>query len=415
MERLLRIETACLVLPLVAVLVPYGLPVWAGLCAILSVIFLYKHSIKPSFVCGGLCLALLAIFGWMGLTCFWAPDTMQALSLLGKMMAMAIAGVCLSTFFKTLSPERARTCLKALAWGIVIALLWAALDRYFQGYMRAFFKKGVPSVDLYERLLPYNMGATSLVIFLWPALWGLGKGKKYLGLVLIAASAFVLKSLYSHSAFLGLFVGLIFFTGTFLLRKIFLYTVAVGLFIGILGAPQITLHVMDPVVLEEKLPQGAKPSYIHRVWIWQYVSHKILEKPYTGWGLDASRHENLKQGLLWGSKRFCIPYEGKLPYESCLNEALPLHPHNIALQIWLELGAVGAALFAFFFSGMLVAIGRAPLSRSSQAIFGATFGSGLFISSTAYGMWQSWWVTSLIFGALLLQLVRIQDKKVELS
>jgi exopolysaccharide production protein ExoQ len=405
-------ESACFLLPLIAVLVPYGVPLWAGVCAATSLMYLYQNNLKPSLTLGAVSVPLLGVLAWMGVSCFWAPDAPHALALLGKIVAMALAGVCISGVFKNLPPEKTDACLRALLMGFIIALIWAAFDRHFEGYMRAFFKREEPSSDLYERLLPYNMGATSLVIFLWPALWGLAKGKKYLGFIVIGATALTLKDLYSHSALWGLFVGLFFFMGTFVLRKIFLYTTAACLFFAVLGAPQLTLHVMDPVVLEEKLPQGAKPSYIHRVWIWQYVAHKILEKPFAGWGLDASRHETLKQGLLWGSQRFCIPYEGKIPYDSCLNEALPLHPHNVALQIWLELGAVGAALFAFFFSGVLVSIGRANVNRSVQATFAATFGSGFFISSTAYGMWQSWWVASLIFGAGLLMLVSAQDKRV---
>src|SRR6202043_2906705 len=72
-----------------------------------------------------------------------------------------------------------------------------------------------------------------------------------------------------------------------------------------------------------------KLSAGHRLLIWSFVGSRIAERPLVGWGLDSSR-------AIPGGKDPIRPGE----------DWLPLHPHNAALQLLLELGAPGAVLFA---------------------------------------------------------------------
>ena len=60
-------------------------------------------------------------------------------------------------------------------------------------------------------------------------------------------------------------------------------------------------------------------SWSERMGYWTYATARIAEHPLKGWGLDASR---------------------------TFGAAIGLHPHNGAIQAWLELGALGAALMA---------------------------------------------------------------------
>ena len=70
---------------------------------------------------------------------------------------------------------------------------------------------------------------------------------------------------------------------------------------------------------------GFKDSAGHRLLIWSFVGTRISERPALGWGLDSSR-------AIPGGKYEIRPGQARLP----------LHPHNAALQIWLELGGIGA-------------------------------------------------------------------------
>ena len=114
----------------------------------------------------------------------------------------------------------------------------------------------------------------------------------------------------------------------------------------------------------------AKASWRARVDIWRFVGERIAERPF-GWGLDGSR---------------VFPH------------VVPLHPHDLALQVWLELGAPGAVLAAAFWWLVLDAcadLGEADRWLGAAAAASAT--AYLVIGALSFGAWQEWW---LALGAL---------------
>jgi O-antigen ligase len=107
-------------------------------------------------------------------------------------------------------------------------------------------------------------------------------------------------------------------------------------------------------------------SWEERLNMWTFASAKIVEKPWTGWGLDASR--------TFGS-------------------AISLHTHDAAIQVWLELGAVGAVLAAAFWIGVWSLIeALARRDRTAGAAAAAASVAYLTIGALSFGVWQEWWL-----------------------
>ncbi len=121
-------------------------------------------------------------------------------------------------------------------------------------------------------------------------------------------------------------------------------------------------------------------SGFHRLLIWNFSAHKSLERPLLGWGMRSSRH--VPGGDVW--------IHG-------MGETLPLHPHNAALQIWLELGAVGAMLGAGLFVFALATV-RNNGVRTEAAMGAAVITSAAVILFLSFGLWQSWWISALWLG-----------------
>lgn len=144
--------------------------------------------------------------------------------------------------------------------------------------------------------------------------------------------------------------------------------------VAVLGAPLIP-QLITPDRVDQAL-EGVRPSAIHRIYTWEFTAQRIAEKPLIGWGLDSSRN---------------IPGGDALVVEN--GPALSLHPHNAGLQIWLELGVLGASVLAVFLLVTGRAIGR--LSRPCQAPAAATFVAALVFASLSFGIWQNWWIAAL--------------------
>ena len=85
-------------------------------------------------------------------------------------------------------------------------------------------------------------------------------------------------------------------------------------------------------------------------------------------------------------------------------QQMALHPHNGVLQIWLELGVVGALLMI----STIALLGRSLL-RSSGDRFVMAAGTGAFftcfiILASSFGLWQNWWVGTFSLAAACLVL-----------
>ena len=116
--------------------------------------------------------------------------------------------------------------------------------------------------------------------------------------------------------------------------------------------------------------QNMPDSWSQRIGYWRHAVDLILAHPLRGWGLDASR---------------------------TFAPAINLHPHNGALQLWLELGAVGALAVALAAGLMLSRLARPRRDLLAAGVAGSAAAYLLF-GALNFGVWQEWW---LALGALV--------------
>src|SRR6185369_6348777 len=84
---------------------------------------------------------------------------------------------------------------------------------------------------------------------------------------------------------------------------------------------------------------------------------------------------------------------------------LPLHPHDAALQVWLELGVPGATLLALFVGWLWLRLGEAPCPRLYAAAAGGSLAAASAVAFTGWGIWQEWWLGTLglaLFATLVM-------------
>jgi len=111
-------------------------------------------------------------------------------------------------------------------------------------------------------------------------------------------------------------------------------------------------------------------SWSARMVYWSHTIDWIGDRPVRGWGLEAGR---------------------------AMGPGIQLHPHNGALQVWLDLGLVGAAAAAAFWGLSLVRLSREKPDLAMTGVAGSAVTYVLF-AWVNYGMWQGWW---LALGALI--------------
>ncbi len=315
-----------------------------------------------------------ASYGWGVIrpAAFPRYGAVEALTALKLLLQLALYGAFVVAA-ATLSPGQGRRAMLVLAVGFALmgaVLLLEALGgaTLYQWIKREAHQATRP--DLARRNVA--RAAYAAVLVLWPAGLALGaRGWRWVALALggeLAAAAVLLRvdaPLAALAASGAVFV-LVLRIGPVAARA--LGVAAAGL---MAFAPALALVLTRVPGAAETGGGLAKASWGARVAVWRFTAERIAERPLTGWGLDASR-----------------AFPG----------AIPLHTHDLALQVWLELGAAGAALAAAFW--WLVFEGCARLRAHDAGLGAAAAASAtayLVIGALSFGAWQEWW---LALGAL---------------
>lgn len=105
-------------------------------------------------------------------------------------------------------------------------------------------------------------------------------------------------------------------------------------------------------------------SWSMRMGYWRHAGDWIGDHPFRGWGLDASR---------------------------MFGPGITLHPHNGALQVWLELGLIGATAAAVFWF-VVIATQSNTRRDLGRAVAAGTAVAYLTFSAVSFGVWQEWWL-----------------------
>lgn len=328
----------------------------------------------PLSVLLGVAVLAAASYGWgvVRPADFPRYGAVEALTALKLLLQLALYGAFV-TAAAALSPAQERRAVLVLAVGFTImcALLLAeALGgaTLYQWIKREAHQATRP--DLARRNVA--RAAYAAVLVLWPAVlalrarrWGwvaavLG-GELLAAAVLLQVDAPVAALAASGGAFL-----LVLRAGPGAARAIGAGAAALTAF-----APVLALWLTRLPGAGGHVGGLAKASWAARVAVWRFTAERIAERPLTGWGLDASR-----------------AFPGNIP----------LHTHDLALQVWLELGAAGAALAAAFW--WLVFEGCARLRARDPALGATATGAAtayLVVGALSFGAWQEWW---LALGAL---------------
>jgi O-antigen ligase len=159
--------------------------------------------------------------------------------------------------------------------------------------------------------------------------------------------------------------------------------------VGILVAPVLPTTVLQPNSLSSK-EDLVSLALLHRLYIWEFTAENIAQHPLRGWGMNAARVLPGGKGQLFDEYR-----------QRELGHIMPLHPHNLPLQMWLELGLPGALVLSTLVAMLLMRLTRPDVERTLSTIACGQFATGFVIWSFSFGAWQSWWLVSLWLAACL--------------
>ena len=134
------------------------------------------------------------------------------------------------------------------------------------------------------------------------------------------------------------------------------------------------------------------PSWYSRVEIWDYMSYRVFDRPWLGWGIGTSR---------------LLPFDqpdGSTYHYVVISAG---HPHNSILHLWVELGIPGVVLGFIFALLMLHKASCFPKEIVPFAF--AAWTAVLSISLVAYNFWDDSLFSLFALTALAFKLLAKQN------
>ena len=340
---------------------------FAGLCAAGLVLadppYDFSALCRPAAVLGALVV-------WGGLSALWSIDPRRSLILDLRLAALFAVALALAAASSRVASPRHLTLV--FAAGTALGIVLAVVDLV-----------GAGSLSHYVSVRPFmawrlNQIAAWLTLILLPGSALLVcRGQRLLAWVAVAVMVATVYALADTTAKLAFGLSLPVAALVYVRRGAVCRIAAALAVVAILAAP-VTLPRLAHLPSVFATVDAFKGSAGHRLLIWSFTGAHIAERPLAGWGLDSAR-------AIPGGKVEIRPGQA----------ALPLHPHDAALQVWLELGFPGAGLFALLVGLLWWRLGEAPWPRLYAAAAGGSLFTATAIALSAWGIWQEWWLGTL--------------------
>ena len=347
----------------------------------------------------GCTVPYLMLPGYAVLSASWALVPENAVTAGAKLLGCLIAAIAVVVVVDRLSDDEKRSILIWSSVGLAAACIAVWLDLATAGAISALFRER-PYTSLFHS--PGAVIAACAVLPVVVGLWRLaGSRPAIVTAVICVATVFVLQN---EAAKLAAVLALLVYSAVRWRGALFWPAILLPLAIGLIFPAFFVNGVSDSTLCNL---YHSKPSAAHRLVIYEFVSRRIFEKPLLGWGMDASR--SMPGGKTQAFIRDC-EIENRKGTVHKLGAFLPLHPHNAALQVWLELGAAGVALFLGLLGALIVRCRREIASRNGQALLAGLLASIFVIYNIGFGLWQSWLIFALIIVSAIVRALPLSGR-----
>jgi O-antigen ligase len=347
----------------------YGLrgperPLWMAL----------KAGLKYNFL---VWVLFVAFVGYVMTTATWSPADKLAGESVRRITAMAILAPLAVWASSRAGSTHQGIAHKALLAGLGIALFILVFETMTHA---AINRIASPEKDPLAIAGDLGRAATAALALFWAGIASLRRhyDNRYLLAAFVSVAGLLAFQFGTDLNAIGIILGS--FAALFAL---FFPRLAIGILSGACATIMISAPLLYPLINKIAVslaPGGHLPlSYARRAQMWDVASDLISQKPITGWGLGAG--STFDRIISFGG--FDWPL-------------IQLHPHAAPLHIWLETGAVGAALASF----LIIAAGGAAIKAFGRhkAAASALVGGLTFLAlnwAFSHAAWREWMWTSL--------------------
>jgi hypothetical protein len=366
-----------------------------GLCVLALV---EKQPFAPRF--SWIAAILWTALGYAAVSSTWALDPTDTLTHVGAAMIMLGSVQILTRWIDLQKKERLRFLAFWMLVGFCIGLLYLSIELIsMQGIKRLLVHTSLmpdPSNKMYTfddegnvSIMNFELNRNIAVanLLLWPALlstYHLFKPplrRLLMAVILVAIMTATFLSVHETSK-IALPMTLLVFVVAYLRPKLALLVTLAGFSAIICAVVPLSKYAHQTLQLENSpiLQFSAK----QRIQIWGSIASHVADAPIFGVGVRSTYAMNSDQRATDKSVQS--------------SPKMPTHAHNVYLQTWFELGALGALLLMMSGLALLYFVSKLPTETLPFAL--AALSMGYFEIASSWDIWQRWFFATLAVSAL---------------
>ncbi|QFU17028.1 O-antigen ligase family protein [Microvirga thermotolerans] len=365
-------------------------PVFAALAALLALAAVAAEGRLAEFgraargaLASPLGLSALAFLAWCVLSLGWSEFRLVSVSALGEF------GISVAAAFVLALTLPARMTRPAF-WLLVACSVVACVTTIFELRTGLALRR---SLGMRWHSFIFNRPVLTLLCLLPPVAAFMLRGMRHGWMPGLAFAGLVFAAMAhseSGASVLGFAAGAVTFLAALAAPRLVAGAAAVAFTVLTAAAPFLG-PIADRAIPASVHRKLAADHSRDRVDIWISFGEVIRHQPFAGAGFGVS--PRMRDTAVAGR----VPSEG----ETLLGVG---HPHNALIQIWAELGAVGAvlALAAILLLLRTIARQERPIAAASLALLG----SATAVALVGHGAWQGWWAAAL--GAAIVWILAVR-------
>ena len=323
-------------------------------------------------------MPLAAFIGWCAISWLWSPREATDLYKVGAVATIIVAGFILSRLIEMGLNDRwmARIGIATAAIGLLFTI-----DLWTEGGLRRQFGQPLGAFETYPAMHELLFAAIPIVTAMFLS------GRRGLAVTVIVASTLAIFSSSSDSAKMGLLMSAPIAVVAWRLPRIAVFlAVFVGL-VFLVATPWLIDNVLDWATrLAAEFFPGSHA--FEREAIYRSAAYLARDVSLFGHGAGATR----LPAEVWSIAEVPEGLRGLFDHA---------FPHNLALQIWLELGAVGMVLSAATWIAGILWVSRLPMPHRIAGL--VILSIGMVIAQINHSLWQGWWIACLVFALAILK------------
>ena len=234
--------------------------------------------------------------------------------------------------------------------------------------------------------------AVPIVLMLWPCLdYCLGRGERAWAVALTLAALAAGAVAHSSASVVAVTLSALVYLAARVAPRASLSACAAGALLLLMLAPW-TGTIVSQVLSPESRALLAEQHADIRIGLWTNFERHIGDRPLLGHGFDASRK---------------VANEPDAEHDSDVDMEWSVHPHNILLQLWVELGLVGASGFAAVIAFCATRLRR--LSGPQRASRLGFIAANAAVALVGLNAWIPWWLAVLALGLVSFAVLKADD------